>query len=384
MPLGRHLVAVAILLTAILGLATTAGAAQVPTPVATCDTGGPFAFGVGIDCTIAFDPPLDPDQVYSGGLVDQNGEYWPCDLEAERLECRGIGKERYDLASRRLDLELDHQVEGFLTFADVAEIETTLDQQSTLYTFIDGNEPVVFDGRPLPIELFAIGELDRTFIVVRDRRTGDLIESIEVSAPGRDRSVSTRLAIDAPPGRYRIWPCVGADADACEPQPAGFAVQVIDPEIAELIPGHNRPSAERINMVFAGSNLGSADDLVDVATAMLTLGGPAAGPYDMNFGPMAIEPLASNAHKFNFGISSIRWPTSARCWSTAPTRPLSPASTSTTWRSPCCTAPPRASDARLTSMWNLINAPAADQLRFGGARVSVDLDDPLARRHVGA
>ncbi|MEZ5227496.1 MAG: hypothetical protein R2710_12700 [Acidimicrobiales bacterium] len=106
-----------------------------------------------------------------------------------------IGIERSDLASRRLDLEpATIRSSGFLTFADVAEIETTLDG---------------VDARHLPMgtsrssstavhsrsTLFAIGEPagPHRSSWFGQAGTGDLIESIEVSV-GRDRSVS----VDSP------------------------------------------------------------------------------------------------------------------------------------------------------------------------------------------
>ncbi len=349
------------------------------TPSAACETGGPFAFGVGIDCTIELDARLGDERLYAAGLIDQNGEYWPCDVEPGVLRCRDIGKERYDLATRTLDLELDHEVEGFLRFDDVAVVETTVDRQPRLVTIIDSFEPVVFDGRPLPVELFATVDLERAFIVVRERDSGERIDTIEVTAPGRDRSVSARIRIDAEPGRYRLWPCLGADEATCELQPAGFPVQVIDPEIRELIPGRNRPSAERINVVFAGSQVGSADDLVAMATTMLTIEGPQAGPYAFAHGPMAIEPLASNQHRFNFWylVDQLADERSLLVDGTDPNA-LEGFDLDNMAVTVLYGPGYGASDARITSLWNETTVPPAAAIRFGGARVSVDVDDPLA------
>ncbi len=352
-------------------------------PSARCDTGGAFAFGVGIDCIIDLDPENpNPDtaDLYSAGLIDQNGEYWPCDIDDALLRCRNIGRDRYDLATRQLDLELNHEIEGLVQINDVVTIETFLDEQQQLFFFVDTFEPVVFEGRPLPIELFTTTEIERAFIVVRERDTGRLIDRIEVGAPGRDRSVSAHIDIPAAPGRYRIWPCIGADEDTCEELPAGYPVQLIDPELRELVPGHNRPSAERINMVFAGSELGGADELVSMAMAMLTMEGAQAGEFDFVYGPMAIEPLASNQHRFNFWYLAAPL-ADERSLLVDGTDPLATQGFELDNMAVTVLYGPGygPSDARLTSLWNQVNAPEAEQIRFGGVRVSVDIDDPLAR-----
>lgn len=372
-------------------------------PAVTCGVGGPLEIGVGVDCTVdlaaldlaalglegfdaaALELPAAGDGYFpTVGLLDQNGEYWPCEGVGTELICSDIGSERFDLVTRSFDLEIITLSEQRLV-QDVAAIETVVDPQQTLFTFMSVNEPVVFDRRPLLIELLSIADLDGVFVKIRERSGADVVASIEVTAPGRDRSVSERLDPELPPGRYRVWACVGPDERTCGELPGGQAFQVIDPELRELVPGHNRPSAQRINVVFAGSEVGTAADLQRIATDMLTLEGPDIGEYDLRYGPMSIEPLASNRHRFNFWYLTADLG-NERSLLFDGTDPLATVGFDldgapldnvaiTVLYGPGYDA----SDARITSLWNQVDIPAAEALRFGGARVSVNLADPVDR-----
>ncbi len=367
-------------LVALIELFSISRAQVPPAPTVTCDAGGLFAFGVGVDCRVDLGPDLDIDDLYSAGLLDQNGEFWPCEIEPDELLCRNIGQDRYDLGVRQLDLEVLDEFEGTLRIDDVATIEWSTDAQPVLFTYVNTDEPVVFEGRTLPIEFVAARDIERTFVVVRDRFSGDEVDRIEVSSPGRDRLTNERLTIDAPPGRYRIWPCTGASELACEEFPAGFAVQVIDPELLELIPGHNRPSAERINIVFAGSRLGSTEALVEIATSMLTMDGPVSSAFDLHYGPMSIEPLASNRHRFNFWYLANELADEGSLQFDGDDIQRTQGFDLDNIQFSVLYGPGYGpSDARLTSLWNSVQPPRADQLQFGSIRVSVDVDDPMLR-----
>ncbi len=354
--------------------------APVTAPAVTCDAGGRFAVGVVVDCVVDVGSDSSEDLLWAVGLVDQDGSYWPCEAKATESYCSGIGKERFDLERRQLSLELSYETAGLLQFADAAVIESAFDQDPRFSVFVAPVEPVVFDGRPLPVEIYADAEVGRMFLIVRTRHSGEVVDTVELTVPAVGELRTTPVALDAPPGRYRVWVCEGADETSCDERPGGYPVQVIDPEIRELVPGHNRRSAERINIVFAGSQLGSSDDLVSVATTLLTLDGPETGLYDLHHGPMAIEPLASNQDKFNFWYL-VEPVGDERSLLTDGTEPDAldgfdlPNMAITVLYGPGYGA----SDARFTSLWNLIDAPPADQIRFGGARVSVDVDDPLTR-----
>lgn len=280
-----------------------------------CGSSGPLEPGWSIDCRFALRPGA-ADEINDVELTSSMGDYTLCavDVIAEIVRCPDLLAERYEPGTVTFDLFVD----GMIAEA-AAEVTTAWNADPSFsFTATGAGETLVFDGRPLRWSSFVYEPLDGLFVNIRDRDGGDVLRAIPL--PVQDPFVSGEGAFDPelPVGRYRLWPCVGPTADSCVEQPGGQPFQVITGAFAELIEGHNRISAERINVLFVGSGLSVPIgdepplDLPQLAVDLLTIDGPtgigpdgqAVGPGEgaqrLVWGPMATEPLASSIDRFNF------------------------------------------------------------------------------------
>ena len=278
-----------------------------------CGSGAPLEPGLSIDCRFAIRPGASINDVE---LTASSGDYTRCSVEATSamVRCQGLLGERYEQGTVAFDLFIDGMIEE-----DAASITTVWNADPGFSFSTSGiGELVVFDGRPLRWFSYVYEPLDGLFVTIRGRDGGDILQTVQL--PVNEPFVSTEGSFepDLPIGRYRLWPCVGATADTCVEQPGGQPFQVINGELIELIDGHNRPSADRINVVFVGSGLSELVDgrrtldLPSLAIDLLTIEGPTGvgddgGPVDVGepaqrlvWGPLATEPLASNIDRFNF------------------------------------------------------------------------------------
>lgn len=286
-----------------------------------CPMAAPIEPGNAIDCWFTILPGMEVESLPFAQLGFED-QWWSCRVESppagsdelSRLECPELLGGFFQDGS----LELDLRVDGFVApAAATATFEWAPNADFSL--FAEGlGEHVVFDGRPLRVTTFVYEPVERLFASVRRRDGVEILDIFEIELGPTFDTVETEALPDLPPGRYRFWPCVGATPSTCEEQPGGEAFQVINGEIFELIPGHNRASADRINVLFISSGLERMANgdrshmLPDLAEQMLTLDGPLGDDYDGVFrpesetvtrlvwGPMAIEPLASHVDRFNF------------------------------------------------------------------------------------
>lgn len=283
-----------------------------------CPAAAPIEPGFAIDCFFEILPGVDEEVLrYADLLFD--GLSWPCHVEAgiggwDRLACPNLLQNRFDDGT--VDFAL--RVEGEVAEAAANATSTWANEQAFSLYGVGEGESIVFDGRPLSWFSYSYQEVEGLFLTIRERSGGNVIDTIEIEVADVFDSSEGSVVPDLPVGRYRMWPCVGASPSTCEERPGGRPFQVIDGEPLELVDGHNRRSADRINILFVSSGLTQsfegepANHLPELARTMLTVGGPTGADYNGNlldedelaprllWGPMAIEPLASHLDRFNF------------------------------------------------------------------------------------
>jgi len=183
-----------------------------------------------------------------------------------------------------------------------------------------GTEPVAMADRPVSLAAYPTAYLaDVTaWVLVSPRGSDEVVDVVAVETLADGVWPDTVIVPPDKPGRYTLSLCVGVDPENCDPVPGNFGVQVIDPDLKELVAGHNRPGAERINLVFVGSGFDSSAEMAELAVDLLTLDGPVAvdeygeslgsdldaldpeDVFDLVYGPFAIAPLRSFVDRFNF------------------------------------------------------------------------------------
>ncbi len=248
-----------------------------------------------------------------------------CVFELGELRCSRISAP-FHPGGVEVSLDLDGQSRTLAQF-DVVE-SFTYDYSVFAES---GSEPVAFEGRPVRLTTWRNVELSEQSMwanvlrrVEGSERFADPLEYVstqQMSVPEPNTFESVTNEIDPPtePGRYVILVCVGESKETCSVIPKHISFQVIDPKLVEIVPGHNRAEAERINLVFVGSGFPDGVKVIDVARELLTADGAVLDRYedggitvvddngatdgslvyDIVFGPFAIEPLASNMAKFN-------------------------------------------------------------------------------------
>ena len=274
-------------------------------------------FGQVTDCTFPLSrvAPLDPflgphvaDQDVT--FDDENDEQADCVVEDGSLVCRGVFA-YYESGERVVRPRISYEAaSATATFTGVEPSGFALELFPTA-----GTEPYVFGYNSL--RLWSYGPASEEPGLARVSLRDDPSVSWTVNVPAADMESGEPIALDVgglTPGRYRLTPCIGADAETCEPVPGGITFQIGTGELVELIPGWNRRDADRINVIFAASGdvaideaLAAARDLVAWDGPYLvgnddTVLGPNASPsevWSLEFGPFAIEPLRAARGRFN-------------------------------------------------------------------------------------
>ncbi len=284
-----------------------------------CGAGAPLEPGWSVDCSFVVRPDVDVSLFDFATISDEGGEFGRCYLEpsaagSSLLECPDLLRDRFEQGTFSFDLQLGAGFED-----DAAEVTTRWNDDQRFSLYANGNgESVVFDGRPLRWFAYLYDPLDGLFVTIRERNGEEIVATLPVPLEDVFTSFDGVVTPELPIGRYRLWPCVGDSPKTCVEEPGGRPFQVVDGEPVELIDGHNRRTADRINILFVGSGLERAVDvetpldLATLATQLLTIGGPLGLDRDGNplsadepaselvWGPMATEPLASNGDRFNF------------------------------------------------------------------------------------
>ncbi len=352
----------------------------------TCESdAAPFSVGLGTECVFDALEGGDLEAIETASLWDGVRDV-PCSVEGRRLRCVEVGALISQPGAWPLELRLNDEI-----VPEAALFVSAVAAEDEFRIALDPELPVLFEGRPLSVFSRGPDELTEAYLTMRVQGASRIVDTIAFAPGTFDEGRLNRLTLDVPPGDYRVWPCVGASPLSCEELPGGYRVQVLDPTLVELIPGHNRRSGQRINIVFTGSGLSGVEQLSDIATLTLGMGGPIAvdqegQPTDdpertrnLHFGPMAIEPLRSNAGKFNFWI--LPDDLNAELALIAEVSRLDidafglPNAHVTTFYDGSESG--GVSDARASSYFGRELVPPLPEIRFGGARVSVDLDAPV-------
>lgn len=283
-----------------------------------CPTAAPIEPGNAIDCMFEILAGVDRGALAFAEL-SLDGSSWRCHVQdglgrPDQLVCPRTLSERFEEGTFELDLRIDAEV------AEAAASATlTWSRDPGFSIFGDGEgESVVFAGRPLRWSLYSYEPVDGLYLNFRERAGSEIVGSVEIALGEVFESEDGSVLPELPVGRYRLWPCVGPTAETCDELPGGRPFQVIEGEPVELVPGHNRRSADRINVLFVSSGLERvfagepSRQLPELARNMLTIGGPSALDFNgdavgddelaeqLRWGPMAIEPLASHLDRFNF------------------------------------------------------------------------------------
>ena len=297
----------------------------------TCDP-AVTAGGTVVDCwfpilsgTAELNPLGGPYQADTDVPYDnENEELAECRISHDApvspaLLCRDI-QTYSESGTRRVSVVL-----GFEDSAPLASFEVVPPEDLPVEGYLhNGYEPVTYTGHPLTLSLWrnsgAFDDPDLTvWGLVRPRYGEAVVAStpIAVPDPGSYASADGDLTFDTQldPGRYRLDLCRGVSARDCEELPVHLPFQVVDITHHELVAGHNRADAERINMVFVGSGWEDSSDMAAMATELLGLDGPVlygedwkhlgedaipSEVWSIEFGPFATEPIASAVDRFNF------------------------------------------------------------------------------------
>ena len=359
---------------ATLGVSSTPAASQeTPTAAGPLECGGPVPVvsGVGVDCFVTL------DQALSDGM------------EAVAVAPSGVRTRCRDLVGLILCPDIAEgaaqpgvqDVRLLLVGPDGAESEVAAGSFETvgmddLHIDLGLSEPVVFEGHPLKVLPTQAEPVPRVFLLVRARNEAEVL----LTAPLADVEGGQTVEIDLPVGRYRAWPCVGFYAETCTEMAGGHAFQVIAPDPVALLPGHNRSSGQRINILFVASGF-DVGTLPEVARTLLTLDGPITSGSELFYGPMAIEPLASNLDRFNFWLLPEEIADEEALLDNAGQArsldgfDLSNLQVTTLYVGRTVGERPP-TDARTTSFYGRYEVPSSDRIDFGGVRLAIDPTKP--------
>jgi len=274
-------------------------------------------YGQVVDCRFPLSRPGELDPRFGPHVADQdvvfddeNDDQADCVVEGMELVCRGLNV-YYGLGGSTVRA----LVSGVLSEATASfEAADWVDHGLNL-TALNGGEPYVFEGGSLGAWLDTTVAAEQVFARITTRDGSDEVATVPIGRvrPNAFERVDINLTGIAP-GRYRVTPCLGDLAEGCDPIPGGQVFQVGHLELLEVIPGWNRAEADRINIVFTATGFESVDDALDMAQRLLTWDGPTPLGFDgfplegdlspelvalIEFGPFAIEPLASHRDRFN-------------------------------------------------------------------------------------
>jgi len=274
-------------------------------------------YGQVVDCRFPLARPgeLDPGSgphVADQDLVfdDENDDQADCVVDGLELVCEGVNA-YFGLGGRTVRA----LVSGQRSQATAAfDAEDWLDHGMNL-TARDGGEPYVVEGHTLGAWLDATIGADQAFARITTRDGSSVVTTVALGSFRPNSYEPVEIDLDGvSPGRYRVTPCIGETADECVPVPGGQVFQVGSADLVEVVPGWNLREADRINVVFAASGFPSVDEALEMVSLLITWDGPMALGWDgeplagdvaselislIEFGPFAIEPLASNRERFN-------------------------------------------------------------------------------------
>ncbi|MFH1105124.1 MAG: hypothetical protein V1757_09340 [Actinomycetota bacterium] len=241
---------------------------------------------------------------------DENDSQADCAVEGSSLVCRSVFA-FYEPGERvvrpRISGEFSSATATFTT-VDGSDYPVNLSPDR-------GNEPYVFGYNPLRVWKYGTASAESGLARVWLRDDPSVSWTVNVPAAPSDGMDPVEIDVGGlAPGRYRMTPCIGDTPEACEEVPGGITFQVGTGRLEELIPGWNRPHADRINVVFAASGQVTLDDARATARDLVAWDGPLlvseedtllesdvapSAVWSLEFGPFAIEPFRSARDRFN-------------------------------------------------------------------------------------
>jgi len=150
---------------------------------------------------------------------------------------------------------------------------------------------------------FALAADDEAELLLRRDGEDEIVARVPALPADADEGVAV-LTIPEP-GRWTVTGCVAAADGSCRIEGIRRPLHAIDPTPIPLLPDHNGPPEDRINLVFAGSGFGEGDDLPGTVTQLLSLDGEPipidiqGDVYALDWGPFSIEPLREELDRFN-------------------------------------------------------------------------------------
>ena len=273
-----------------------------------------------VDCRFPLARPgqLDP---YHGPHVadqdlefdDENDDQADCVVEGLDLVCRGLNAYYYT-GSRSVRVIVSGELSPVLASFEAVDWS----RHGVIFTPAYGPEPYVVEGGGLEVWVESTVNVESAFARVTDREGSEVLHTVAFGPVRRNAFEMIEIDVSSlPRGRYRVTPCLGETAESCVPVPGGHLFQVGTADLLEVIPGWNRPDADRINIIFAASGFSSVADAQGIARLLLTWDGPVPLGFDgapvsdetppeliatVQFGPFSIEPLDSARQRFNLWL----------------------------------------------------------------------------------
>lgn len=241
---------------------------------------------------------------------DWNDDYrrTVCHIARDWLVCPDLAPD-WDEGTQRVFVDLDFDVPH-------GEVVMNQSHDGVLGLIgVAGRLPVAFAGHPRTFNVYRSYQLasdEEASLLVRRAGSDDVHTEVPALAGGEEEAFVEVTFPSA--GRWTITACNIAAESGCVREGFRREVQVIEPRPVELVPGHNLPGADRINLLFVGAGWrGELQALTDAAALILSLDGEpirqgasgnVAAPDEeaiyLEWGPFSIDPLRGNAHKFNF------------------------------------------------------------------------------------
>ena len=229
------------------------------------------------------------------------GRSWPCRVQDGQLICERIAAPR--VGDMAVAVEIDES--QVLARASVTVLPYSLpaDVSSNGADPGAGQIQVVIADQPIDLESTRRVAEGAVWVLLRTWPNRSEVQSVKILDETQSKATVELTIPDS--GEYELVLCLGERPDACAEDVSGRRLQVIDPNVVELVPSHNLPGVDRVNLVVTGGGWESIDKLTEVAGVLFD---PAAIPIlstegdELWWPPFSIEPLASNGLRFNLWL----------------------------------------------------------------------------------
>lgn len=273
-----------------------------------------------VDCRFPLARPGQLDPYHGPHVADQDIDFddvtddqADCVVELMELVCHNLNT-YYHLGDRAVRVLISGQLSPTLASFEAVDWSPYGVNFSPTY----GREHYVIEGTKLEVWVESSVAAEIVFARVTDRSGGEVLATVPIGAVRRNAYEIAVVDVSSlARGRYRVTPCVGESEESCVPVPGGQTFQVGTDELLEVIPGWNRPAADRINIVFTASGFESVEAALEMTRELLSWEGPVPLGFDgrpvaedapleliatVQFGPFAIEPFDSARLRFNLWL----------------------------------------------------------------------------------